>query len=132
MKLRPGRWATLCAAVIAAGCSDPATSPQNHRPVMLSLTAFPEIVGASDSVLVVCQAMDPDNDTLVYDWITDGRLRIRGALEGEHCLYNTRENFMVFYPDYIYAPVDTPWVQVFARDRRGMSAAQVVNFVIRS
>jgi len=125
----------LLAAILGLGaCADPATSPQNHEPVIFSLMAFPEVARASDSILVVCQAMDADSDTLVYDWITDGRLRIRGAIEGEYSLYNTRESFMVFYPvpTVVHAPVDTPWVQVFARDRRGMSEQQVIRFVIRS
>jgi len=124
----------LFAVILALGaCADPATSPQNHRPVIFSLVAFPEVASASDSILVVCQAMDADCDTLVYDWITDGSLRIRDAREGEHWLYNTRESFMVFYPvpEVVHVPVDTVWVQCFARDGRGMSAAQVVTFVIR-
>jgi hypothetical protein len=123
------------AVILALGaCADTPTSPQNHRPVILSLAAFPEVARASDSILVVCQAVDADSDTLVYDWITDGRLRIRDARKGEHSLYNTRESFMVLYPvpTVVHVPVDTPWVQVFARDRRGMSAQQVVRFIVRS
>lgn len=131
MKLGGVWWATLWAAAIAASCAeDPATPPQNGSPVILSLTAFPGVACLGDSILVVCQATDPDNDTLVYDWITDGRLKLRGVPEGLHFVYNTHESFQVFYPDYIYAPVDTAWVQCFARDRRGMSAAQVITFVI--
>ena len=119
--------------VLAFGaCSDPASPPQNRSPVILSLVAFPEVVSASDSVLVACQAMDADSDTLVYDWITDSRLRLQGVRHGQHSLYNTHESFMIFYPDVIYAPVDTAWIQCFARDRRGMSAAQIVHVVIRS
>ena len=122
----------LFAVALALGaCADPATPPQNRGPVIFSLVAFPEVASASDSILVACQAMDPDCDTLVYDWITDGRLRIKGAREGEHWLYNTHESFRVFYPGAILAPVDTVWVQCFARDRRGMSEAQVVNVVVR-
>ena len=88
----------LFVTLLALGaCSDPATSPpQNHRPVILSLVAFPEFACESDSILVVCQATDPDNDTLVYDWITDGALKIQGALEGQNVLFNTHESFRVF------------------------------------
>lgn len=130
MKLGGGWWATLWAAAVTAACTDPAKPPQNSSPVILSLTAFPGVACLGDSVLVVCQATDPDNDTLVYDWITDGRLNLRGVREGQHWLYNTHESFQVFYPNVIYSPVDTAWVQCFARDRRGMSTAQVVHFVI--
>ena len=118
-------------AMVSSTSPASATPPQNGRPAILSLTAFPDVASLSDSILVVCQATDPDNDTLVYDWITDGRLNIQGARERNHWLYNTRESFRVFYPNVIYAPVDTVWVQCFARDGRGMSAAQVVTFVIR-
>jgi hypothetical protein len=98
--------------------------------VILSLTAFPEGLCGSDSILVVCQATDPDNDTLVYDWFTDGRLKIRGG-EGWDWLYNTHESFHVFYPNVIHAPVDTAWVQCIARDRRGgESTPQIITFVI--
>lgn len=133
MKLRGTCLSVLCVAAIAVACSDPATSPENHRPVLLSVRAFPGVARANDSVLVVCQAMDADNDTLVYDWITDGRLRVQGAIEGHPYLYNTQESFMVFYPvpGVVDIPVDTVWVEVSARDRRGMSATQVVTFVIR-
>jgi hypothetical protein len=130
MKLGGGWWAALWAAAITASCADPATTPQNRTPVILSLKAFPEGLCESDSILVVCQATDPDNDTLVYDWITDARLKIQGVRDGQGWLYNTHESFHVFYPNVIYAPVDTAWVQCFARDGRGMSAAQVITFVI--
>ncbi len=132
MKLGSGWWALLLAAAIAASCAeDPATRPQNGRPVILALTAFPEDLCGSDSILVVCQATDPDNDTLGYDWFTDGRLKIRGVPEGLHFDYNTHEPFQVFYPDILHAPVDTVWVQCIARDRLGMpSKAEVIHFVI--
>jgi len=75
--------------------------------------------------------MDPDGDRLVYDWITDGRLRIRDARPGDHSLYNTQANSMVFYPDFVTSPPDTPWVQCFARDGRGMSDNRIVTFIVR-
>jgi hypothetical protein len=135
MKIRGDRWAALLLAAIAAACASPGTSPDptsgNRRPVILHLAAFPEVTFATDSVLVVCQAMDPDCDTLVYDWITDARMRIKGARDGEYSLYNTFESFQVFYPA-VHGPADTAWVQCFARDRRGKSAQQVIVFVIRS
>ena len=106
--------------------------PQNHNPVIFSLLAFPDTIGPTDSVIVVCNAMDPDGDTLVYDWITDSRLRIKGALVGDHSLYHTHESYRIFYPTpFVNNPVDTPWVQCFARDVRGKSANGILNLIVR-
>ena len=120
--------------LLIIGCSDNnPVKPENHDPIIESLTAFPTIIGLTDSVVIVCDATDPDGDTLVYDWITDGRLRVKDALRREHFLYNTYENSHVFYPDSaIHPPVDTPWVQCFARDRKGgQSVPKLVEFIVR-
>ena len=106
------------------GCKDNPVKPdkpENRSPVIFSVTVFPEIIGPSDSAIVICNAMDPNADTLVYDWITDGRLNIKGAASFDpHELYNTYENSRVVYPSqYVNVPLDTPWVQCFARDRKG-------------
>ena len=57
---------------------DSIVKPENHKPQILSLTVFPEVVKPSDSLIVICNAFDPDGDTLVYDWITTGVVRIKG------------------------------------------------------
>ena len=106
---------------------------ENRTPTILSLSVFPQAVGPSDSLVVVCHAIDPDNDTLVYDWITDGVVRISGALDDDHSLYNTFENSRVFFaPEsaFVASPRDTFWVQCFARDRRGRSGDRVVLFTV--
>jgi hypothetical protein len=105
--------------------------PENRSPVIFSLTVFPEVIGPTDSAIVICNAMDPDGDTLVYDWISDGRLRIKGALAGDYSLYHTHENSRIFYPDGVNTPIDTPWVQCFARDGKGKSANRIVHFIVR-
>lgn len=110
--------------------ADPVSPPRNRAPVIHSLTVYPAEITPLDSVTVSCTASDPDGDTLVYDWITDGRLTISGAFPGDHSLYNTFENSRVFYPNAVREPVDTPWVQSIARDRRGRSTGAVVRFIV--
>ncbi len=120
--------------LLSIQCSDNnPLKPENHDPVIRSLTAFPAVIGLTDSVVVICNAVDPDGDTLVYDWISDGRLIVQGAIPSEHFLYNTIANSHVFYPGgAIRSPVDTPWVQCFARDRKGgQSLPKLVEFIVR-
>lgn len=105
--------------------------PENRSPVILSLTVFPDVIGPLDSAIVVCNAMDPDGDTLVYDWISDGRLNLKGVLPYSHEEYNTYTNYQIFYPNSVNTPVDTPWVQCFARDRKGKSVAKVIHFIVK-
>src|SRR5512136_1471043 len=64
----------LAVAVGLAGCRDYPTKSIYHRPIISSVTVFPAIIGQGDSMLVTVYASDPDGDTLVYDWFTDGRL----------------------------------------------------------
>jgi hypothetical protein len=74
--------------------------------------------------------MDPNGDTLVYDWITDARLRIKGANPpGDTRLFNTFENSQIFYPTKL--AIDTVWVQCFARDRKGKSDAKLIIFTVQ-
>jgi RimJ/RimL family protein N-acetyltransferase len=81
--------------------------------------------------VVTCDATDPDADSLVYDWVTDGRLNIKGAVPRQHYLYNTFFKSHLFYPDAVDTPLDTAWVQCFARDRRGGSDSRIVHLIIR-
>jgi hypothetical protein len=129
--------ALLLAAMLGTG-RDAATASRdgspgsdNHSPVIVALKAFPDRVRASDSIIVICRAVDPDADTLVYDWITDGRLRIKGAPLGAHARYNTHANSQVFFPQAVAAPTDTAWVQCIARDRRGKSDHRLLRIVVR-
>ena len=117
-------------------CSDSGVNsekPQNHNPVIFSLLAFPDTIGPTDSVIVICNATDPDADTLVYDWITDGRVRIKGALADDHFLYHTHENSRVVYPTQsVRSPVDSPWVQCFVRDVKGGGDERLTQFICRT
>lgn len=113
-------------------CKDNPIKPENHDPVITSLAVFPDIIGMQDSAVVICNAYDPDGDTLVYDWITDGRLIIKGAPYFEqHILYNTYENSRIFYPNQTTHPYDSAWVQCFARDRKGGGDAMLIVFAIK-
>lgn len=106
---------------------------ENRNPVIFSLVAFPDVVKPSDSLIVICNAIDPDGDTLVYDWITSGVVRIKDAITDDNFLYNTYENSRIFYaPDstHVSIPQDTFRIQCFARDRRGKSDAKIVSFIV--
>jgi hypothetical protein len=88
-------------------------------------------MGPADSTVVVCAAYDPDGDRLVYDWITDARLKIKGNPPNYYRYFNAFSDSMTFYPGpaMVY-PTDTAWVQCFARDGRGMSDARIINILV--
>ena len=112
---------------LASGCNDDPVKPDkpvNHNPVISSVVIFPQIVAPSDSLIVICNAVDPDGDTLVYDWysLSGSIVKIKGAAPGDFVLYNTPENSRIFYaPDsqYVGAPQDTFGLECAVRDLRG-------------
>ena len=116
-------------------CSDDnPVKPENQEPVILSLAVFPEIVKPNDSLIVICNAMDPDADTLVYDWYTTGVVKIKGALPGLPVLFNTHENSRIFYaPDsqFVSAPQDTFWIECAARDGKGGQVSEIITFIVK-
>ncbi len=119
--------------LLFSGCSkENPVEPKNQSPEIIFLEVFPKTIGPLDSVIVMCNAIDPDGDTLFYDWITDGRLKIKGSNYTR--LYHTLENTRVFYPklNVIKTPIDTPWVQCFVRDGRGEADAEMVRFYVKS
>lgn len=122
-------------SVLITNCNedDNPVKPKNHFPQILSVDVFPDVIGLNDSVIVICNATDPDGDTLVYDWITDGRVKIKGGHANYHWLYHTYENTRIFYPkpDVVNLPIDTLWVQCFVRDVRGGEVAETVIFVVK-
>jgi hypothetical protein len=82
-------------------------------------------------VIVVCDATDPDGDTLVFDWNTDSRLTIKGVALGQTYRYNTFSSSQVFYYSFQIDPLDTAWVQCAARDRKGGSDTRTIRFAMR-
>jgi len=120
----------LTASIGACGSDDPTQPPHNNDPTIISLTTFPNAIGPGDSAIVVCNAKDPDGDPLVYDWITDGRLKVKGALPGETRLYNTVSNSQLFYYGLAAMPPDTAWILCYARDDKGGSDYQIANLLI--
>jgi hypothetical protein len=98
---------------------------------MDSLTVFPTEIGLSDSAIVTCFATDQDGDTLVYDWETDLRLRIKDNPPDVPVKSNTFSNAETFYPNYNPTGLDTVWVVCTARDRRGGGAVGIVTFTVR-
>lgn len=124
---------TLLLAYISGCKENPVeVKPENNKPIIISLISFPGVVGPTDSVIVVCNAMDPDGDTLVYDWTTDGKSKIRGALYPDWSMFHTFDNWCVVYPKNLNdVLIDTCWIQVFARDRKGKSEVQLVSFILK-
>src|SRR5690349_14776426 len=108
----------LAAGIAACGHDDDPIKPVNHNPVIFSLTVFPTAMGPQDSAIIVCNAMDPDAYTLLYDWITDADLRIKGSQSGVY-LFNSLENSQVLYYGAPNAPLDTAYIECTVHDRRG-------------
>jgi hypothetical protein len=121
------------------GCKDNPINSEKHEnrsPIIILLTVFPEVVKPSDSLIVVCNATDPDCNTLVYDWYTTGIVRIKGLPSWDCCsIYNTFDNSQIFYaPDslHISTPQDTFWVQCATRDGKGGQAVKLIHFIVKS
>ncbi len=119
-----------------SNCSDNPVDgkSENRSPVILSLNVFPDVVKPNDSLIVICNATDPDGDTLVYDWYTSGVVRIKGALPGLPALFNTYENSRIIYaPDsqFVSAPQDTFRIEVAARDGKGGQVSEVIKFIVK-
>ena len=114
-------------------CDEEVVKPINHQPIIFSLTAFPDIIGPQDSSIIICNAMDPDADTLVYDWYTDGKSRIKGApYYNDWVLYNTSENSCIVFPKNVnIIPIDTLWIECSARDGKGGGAVRSVSFILK-
>ena len=99
--------------------SNPVTPPPNRDPLILSLTVFPTAIGPPDSAVAICDATDSDADSLVYDWITDTRLRIKGAGIIGTRLINSPSSSQIFYYGTPSDSFGTAWIQCITRDRRG-------------
>lgn len=124
---------------IQFGCKDDPVGngkTQNRNPVISSVVLFPDVVAPSDSLIVICNATDADGDTLVYDWysLSGPRVRINGARPGAFVLYNTPENWRIFYaPDsqYVAAPQDTFGLECAVRDLRGgTDVSGILRFIV--
>ncbi len=122
----------LVVAVTSGACHKYSTAPRNHYPTMSSLTVAPPEIGPADSAVVTCIASDPDGDTLVYDWDTDLRLRIKGNDPGDPTKSNTFNNSETFYPDANYHPtrLDSVAIVVTARDGRGGAVARPIYLLV--
>jgi len=105
----------------------------NRNVVIVSLDVFPATIGPGDSAIVVCVATDADGDTLVYDWFTDCRLRLKGSYDFVY-YFDTHSNSMVVYAGTCStsgSSADTGWVSCDVRDRRGGGApAGTVRIVV--
>ncbi|MBK7103808.1 MAG: hypothetical protein IPH62_00790 [Ignavibacteriae bacterium] len=105
--------------IILISCNENSTESKNNDPILLSLQVFPKIVNSEDSVIVICEAVEPDEDSIFYDWFTDSRLKIKDN-GNESILYHTRENTRVFYPTKGKdEPTDSAWISCSVRDGKG-------------
>ena len=120
----------LCATLLGCGSDDPARpQPANTQPVIASLTAFPAAIGPGDSTIVICVASDAENDSLVYDWVTDSRLIIKGNSPSNHERFDSPSPFQVFYHGP-KTPFDSAWVECDVRDRRGGFTVRQVRILV--
>ena len=111
----------------ACNSRDP-VKPSNHSPIIHSLTVVPDTLGPGDSTLVTCDASDPDGDTLVYDWTTDLRMRIKGAPPDYPIKNNTLNSAETFYLNYTPTRPESAWATCEVRDRLGGGAIRAVVF----
>src|SRR5438477_11115342 len=119
----------LFAAIIGAcGGSNP-TKPVNHSPIISSIYLFPGTMGSSDSAIVILTATDPDGDSLVYDYVSDGRLRLTDAPCVGY-IYNSPRNSQIFYRGAIVAPYDTALIWCYTRDRRGGQDGHLIALIL--
>jgi hypothetical protein len=110
---------TLAPALgLSVGACDDPVKPPRHPPIISSLTAFPAVIDPGDSILVTCEATDADGDSLVYDWLTDGRLRIKGNQPGDSDVFNSPSKTQIFY-HVATSSYDSAWVECTVRDRNG-------------
>ena len=121
----------LAACVGACDMSTP-LEPVNRSPVARSLVAFPTTLGVGDSAIVVCEATDPNGDTLAFDWSSDCRLLMQGNDGGRPTLYSRGRSMVVYAGPCNRAPLDTGWVRCEVRDGRGgYTSAGLVPIVVR-
>lgn len=124
----------LLLSLMAAACRrSPVapTPPANRPPVISSIVLFPLSIGPSDSALVVMTATDADGDTLVYDWISDGRLRLKDAPRVGY-IFSSPRNYQVFYYATPRAPVDTAFIKCYTRDQKGGQDGRIVALIMHS
>ncbi len=120
-----------------SSCKDSVVQPkykETRNPIILSLSVFPTYVKPSDSLIVICNAMDPDADTLVYDWyLSSTAVRIKDGFPGIAARYNTHDNYQVLYaPDSLYntEPLKAFRIECAVRDGKGGQVSEQVKFYV--
>jgi hypothetical protein len=108
----------LLAGLVSCGSDNPVQPPPNRSPILSSLVAFPSVIGPGDSTIFIASATDPDGDPLVYDWLTDSRLIIKGNSPSNPELYNSPSPLQIFYYGAV-STYDSAWVECTTRDGKG-------------
>jgi hypothetical protein len=114
-----GLLALTALAVGIAACKAYPTRPENRRPTISSVVAFPTTIGLGDSTLITVFATDPDGDSLFYDWEAYNGLRIKDDPYDDGVLYNTSSRSRVFYLRWRPENYDTAFVVCGVRDGKG-------------
>lgn len=123
MNERSGRLlciAVLCLCMLSMGsCAgkdkDPVKPRINHPPRIDSVEVIPGPVALFDSVTIICHAVDPDGDSLVYDWFSQTPLWIAGAPQKVYLYGTTSNERAVYYAGPASSASSVP-MQVFARE----------------
>lgn len=124
----------MLVGVSAGACHHSSAAPKtptNHSPLIASVTLFPTTIGPSDSAIVVLEATDSDGDTLVYDWIGDGRVRLKDAPRGGY-IFSSPRNYQTFYYATTQAPLDTAFIRCYVRDQRGGQDGRLILLFLHS
>ena len=116
----------LLAGLLSCGKDNPVQPQPNRNPVLSSLVAFPRVISPGDSTIVIASATDPDGDPLVYDWVTDSRLIIKGNSPSNHELYNSHSNLQIFYYGAVPVNADSAWLECTTRDGKGGVAVKLI------
>ncbi len=123
--------ATLALALGSCKEKSPTQPQVNHPPTILSVSVTPNPIGLSESTLVVCNAVDPDGDSLSYDWYSQRPIFISGAPDVVN-LIDTRSNACTFYYAVPWSMTTYVPIQVFVRDPRGLQAGVEFRIYLQS
>ena len=123
---------TFVLAMCLEACEAPTPLvPVNRSPIFHSLTAFPTTIGLGDSAIVLCNASDPDGDSVICDWTSNCQLIKQGAPH-DFTAYQRGPRLVVYAGACSHAPLDTGWVICDLRDGRGGGArGGIVRIVVR-
>ena len=69
----------ICCAIGCNNNENPVSNGNNSAPVIQALTFKPDTIVAGESCVVICTAVDSNNDNLTYEWETIGYIYGSGS-----------------------------------------------------